>query len=70
MSVPLNQARSVAYVTFAPSPTKFWHNPQSLAFAQRVGLISYWRSSGKWPDFCFDPDLAYDCRKEAAKLAA
>ena len=70
MSVPLNQARSVAYVTFAPSPTKFWHNPQSLAFAQRVGLISYWRSSGKWPDFCFDPDLAYDCKKEAAKLAA
>jgi hypothetical protein len=33
-------------------------------------LLDYWRASGKWPDFCFEPDLPYDCKAEAAKLAA
>lgn len=70
MSTPIDQARSVTGVTFAPWPTKFWHHPQSLAYAQRVGLLRFWRSSGKWPDFCFDPDLPFDCKKEAAKLSA
>jgi len=31
--------------------------------------FDYWRKSGKWPDFCFDPKLPYDCKVEAAKLA-
>ena len=35
----------------------------------RVGLASYWKRSGKWPDFCFEPGLRYDCRREAARLA-
>jgi len=30
-------------------------------------LLAYWKKSGKWPDFCSDPDLPYDCRKEGAK---
>jgi hypothetical protein len=33
-------------------------------------LLSHWQKGGKWPDFCFEPDLAYDCKAEAAKLAA
>jgi tetratricopeptide (TPR) repeat protein len=70
MAAPLDQARSVKGVTFSPYPAKFWHHPQSLAYAQRVGLLQFWQSSGKWPDFCFDPDLPYDCKKEAAKLSA
>lgn len=32
--------------------------------------LDYWRKSGKWPDFCFEPGLPYDCKVEAAKLAA
>jgi len=36
------------------------------AMAQ-VGLLDYWKRSGKWPDFCFDADLPYDCKKEAGK---
>lgn len=32
-----------------------------------VGLLDYWKRSGKWPDFCFEPDLPYDCKKEAAR---
>jgi hypothetical protein len=38
-----------------------------MAGAARMGLLHYWKVSGKWPDFCFDPKLPYDCRKEAAK---
>jgi len=37
--------------------------------AARVGLVDYWRTSGHWPDFCFEPGLPYDCKAEAAKLA-
>lgn len=29
-----------------------------------------WLKSGEWPDFCFEPDLPYNCKAEAAKLAA
>jgi tetratricopeptide (TPR) repeat protein len=70
MSAPLDQVRSVTSGTFGPWAGEFWRNSRSLAYARRVGLIQYWRSSGKWPDFCFEPDLPYDCKKEAAKLAA
>jgi hypothetical protein len=34
------------------------------------GLLDYWRQSGKWPDFCSDPQLTYDCRAEADRLIA
>jgi tetratricopeptide (TPR) repeat protein len=70
MTAPIDRARSATFVTFPPWPVKFWHNPQSFAYAHRVGLIRYWQSSGKWPDFCFDPDLPFDCKKEASKLSA
>lgn len=30
--------------------------------------LDYWRKSGNWPDFCFRPDLPYDCKVEADKL--
>jgi len=37
--------------------------------AQRFGLLEHWRRSGKWPDFCVEPGLPYDCKAEAAKLS-
>ena len=40
-----------------------------MPFAARLGLVDYWRSSGKWPDFCAEPGLPYDCKAEAAKYA-
>jgi tetratricopeptide (TPR) repeat protein len=70
MSAPLNEVRSVTYATFGPWSGEFWRNSRSLGYARRVSLIQYWRSSGKWPDFCFEPDLPYDCKEEAAKLAS
>jgi tetratricopeptide (TPR) repeat protein len=45
-------------------------DPRFMALAAKLGLVAYWRASGKWPDFCSEPGLPYDCRQEAARLAA
>lgn len=55
-------------LTFRAPVADFWKHPRSLIVARRVGLLRYWRTSGKWPDFCQAPDLPYNCRTEAAKL--
>jgi tetratricopeptide (TPR) repeat protein len=68
MSAPLDQARSITSGTFGPWSGEFWRNPRSLVYARRVGLVQYWRSSGKWPDFCYESNLPYDCKEETAKL--
>ena len=57
-------------VMFRPALANFWRDPRSLRVANRTGLLDYWRKSGKWPDFCSHPDQPYDCKAEAAKLAA
>jgi len=69
MSAPIKDAVFVTDVTFRPAARELWRNPQAFRYARRVGLLSYWQSSGKWPDFCFETDLPYDCKTEAAKLA-
>jgi len=33
-----------------------------MPLASRLGLVDYWRSTGKWPDFCSEPGLPYDCK--------
>jgi tetratricopeptide (TPR) repeat protein len=55
---------------FRPALTKVHRDPRMIAVAKRLGLLDYWVKSGHWPDFCFQPDLPYDCKKEAAKLTA
>ena len=57
-------------VLFRPGFRNFQKDPRFMQLAARSGLISFWRDTGKWPDFCFDPDLPYNCKKEAAKLLA
>jgi hypothetical protein len=42
-------------------------DPRFMDVAFRSGMLTYWRKSGQWPDFCDDPKLPYDCRREAAK---
>ena len=61
---------NLAGTLFRPTLKSFRQQPRFLNVAQRFGLLGYWHSSGKWPDFCSDPDLPYDCKAEAAKLAA
>lgn len=55
---------------FRPWMAGIRRDPRFLDLVGRIGLVDYWRSSGNWPDFCRDPQLPYDCKKEAARLAA
>ena len=60
----------VAEALFRPAMRELWHDPRFMTIAWRLRLLDYWQKSGEWPDFCFDPDLPYDCKAEAAKLTA
>jgi hypothetical protein len=71
MRVPRDRVDQFLLQTlFRPTLTKLRERPRFLRIAERYGLLEYWRESGNWPDFCFEPDLPYDCKLEAAKLAA
>jgi tetratricopeptide (TPR) repeat protein len=56
-------------VLFRPAFREVWRDPRSMAAAAHFGLLYYWQTSGVWPDFCSDPTLPYNCKKEAAKDA-
>lgn len=53
---------------FRPMFRDFWRDPRSMRVAKQLGVLEYWRKSGNWPDFCYEPDHPYDCKAEAAKL--
>jgi class 3 adenylate cyclase/TolB-like protein len=55
-------------IFFYPSTAGMRRDRRFMALAAKLGLIAYWRSTGKWPDFCSEPGLPYDCKTEAAKL--
>lgn len=57
------------YVYFTPWTRPLRNDPRFMTLARGLGLTDYWIKSGKWPDFCFEPSLPYDCKAEAAKLA-
>jgi DNA-binding winged helix-turn-helix (wHTH) protein/tetratricopeptide (TPR) repeat protein len=66
-----NRPDSVDFVTdviFRPPLHNFRRDPRFILVAKRLGLLDYWKSSGKWPDFCFEADMPYDCKREATKL--
>ena len=65
-----DQAGAMSGMLFRPTLRKFRSNPRFIRVAAHLGLLAHWQRSGKWPDFCFEPDLGYDCKAEAAKLAA
>ena len=56
-------------IWFRPAFHAFRQDPRFMQLAARTPLLHYWRASGKWPDFCSEPGLPYDCRKEAEKLS-
>ena len=58
----------ISELYFRPEFQEERRDPRFLQLAKRAGLLDYWRKSGEWPDFCFDSDLPYDCKAEAAKL--
>lgn len=68
MTAEVSQTDRVIWVLFRPVFRKLHHDLRFMRIAQRYGLIDYWSQSGKWPDFCAESGLPYDCKAEAAKL--
>ena len=65
--VTLDSMQSSTEVLFRTHMKPILHDPRFIELANRLRLLSFWRSSGVWPDFCQDPDLPYECRAEASK---
>lgn len=57
------------WVLFRPDFADLHRDPRFMRIAQRFGALDYWRGTGRWPDLCFEPNLPYDCKAEAAKLS-
>jgi TolB-like protein len=53
---------------FWPTLAAFRADHRFMKLAADIGLIDYWRSSGKWPDFCEEPGRPYDCKAVAATV--
>lgn len=43
-------------------------DPRVMAWFDEGTQLNYWLESGRWPDFCSDPALPYDCREEAVRF--
>ena len=67
---PATRLADASYILFRPGMAPVRRDPRFMRVAKRIGLVDYWESSGRWPDFCSEPGLPYDCAKEAAKLRA
>ncbi|MBW0008270.1 MAG: hypothetical protein JO335_11230 [Sphingomonas sp.] len=63
-----DDAASISYILFRPALASVRRDPRFMPLVSRIGLLGYWRSSGKWPDFCERPGIPYNCKTEAAKL--
>jgi len=66
-NVPPDGLRVASGVFYRPQLKKFRQDPRFMQLARRAGLLDFWQRSGKWPDFCFEPDMPYDCKVEAAR---
>ncbi len=67
-AAPAAEIAAVAYVLFRPALAGIRRDPRFMTLTKRIGLVDYWRSTGRWPDFCGNPTLPYDCKFEATKL--
>ena len=55
---------------FRSSAAGMRRDPRFMPLAAKVGLVATWEKTGKWPDFCAEPGLPYDCRAAAKALAS
>ena len=57
----LDHKRFESWVLFAPVTRKLRQDPAFVDLATRMGLVEYWRETGKRPDFCTDPARRNEC---------
>ncbi len=56
-------------VLYKPTLQRMRRDRRVMQLFQRDGVLEYWLQSGRWPDFCAEPALPYNCRAEADRLA-
>jgi hypothetical protein len=59
-----------AEILFRPPLREVRRDPRFMQIARNFGVTDYWKKSGILPDFCFEPNLPYDCKRELAKTAS
>ena len=64
----VDQSDLISGVIFRPAFRDIRRDPRFIQVAESIGLLRYWQMTNEWPDFCFQPDLPYDCKAEAAKM--
>ena len=57
----LDHKRFESWVLFAPVTRNLRQDPRFVRLASRMGLIDYWRETGKRPDFCANPAMRREC---------
>lgn len=61
----LREPLASTWVLFSPPTEKMRRDPRFIALVGGTGLVEYWMQTGRWPDFCYDADLPYNCRELA-----
>jgi len=56
-------------VYFYPMTAPMRRDQRFMPLMHRAGLVEYWLETDRWPDFCEDPSLPYDCRQEARRIS-
>ena len=57
----VDDQRLQAWFLFTPITRNMRQDPGFIRLADRMGLIKYWRETGKRPDFCADPTRRSEC---------
>ncbi|MFL5571352.1 MAG: tetratricopeptide repeat protein [Gemmatimonadaceae bacterium] len=57
-----------AEVLFRPPLHDVLRDPRFMKIAENFGITDYWIKSGILPDFCYEPDLPYDCKRQLAEI--
>lgn len=57
----LDKQQLQAWFLFTPITRNIRQDPGFVGLAARMGLIKYWRETGKWPDFCTDRASRSEC---------
>jgi DNA-binding winged helix-turn-helix (wHTH) protein/tetratricopeptide (TPR) repeat protein len=57
-----------AEILFRPPLGEVRRDPRFMQIARNFGLVDYWGRSGILPDFCYEPGLPYDCKRELARI--
>jgi DNA-binding winged helix-turn-helix (wHTH) protein/TolB-like protein len=58
----VREERLEPWVLFTEPTRAMRRDPRFARLAASLGLVDYWRSTGKWPDFCAGPKAEIDCR--------